>query len=90
MSELQHRAPHLKLPSKQERRSVHRRRIRDLLDTCQLQHPLRAGCEAVALGRDPRLTEAIAFGERFAAEHRWRAQDGAGCAGAGGKSAPAS
>jgi len=49
-----------------------------------------AGYEAVALGRDPRLAEAIASGERFAAEHRWRAQDGAGCAGAGGKSAPAS
>ena len=81
MSELQHRAPHLKLPSKQERRGVHRRHIRDLLDTCQLQHPLRAGYEAVALGRDPRLAEAIASGERFAAEHRWRAQGGAGCAG---------
>lgn len=54
MSELQHRAPHLKLPSKQERRSVHRRHTRDLLDACQLQHPLRAGYEAVALERDPR------------------------------------
>lgn len=58
MSELQHR-PQLKLPSKQERRCVHRRHIRDLLDTCQLQHPLRAGYEAAALGRDPRLAEAI-------------------------------
>lgn len=85
MSELQHRAPHLKLLSKQERRSVHRRHIRDLLDTRQLQHPQRAGYEAVALGRDPRLAKAIASGERFAAEHRCHAQDGAGCAGAGGK-----
>jgi hypothetical protein len=28
--------------------------MRDLLDTRQLQHPLRAGYEAVALGRVPR------------------------------------
>ncbi len=32
--------------------------------------PLRAGHEAVALGRDQRLAEATAYGERFAAEHR--------------------
>jgi hypothetical protein len=50
MSEHQHQAPHLKLPSKQERRGAHRRHIRDLLDTCQLQHPLRAGCESGGAG----------------------------------------
>ena len=33
---------------------VHRQRIRDLLDTCQLHHPPRAGYEAVALERYPR------------------------------------
>lgn len=82
--------PLLKLPSEQERRSVRRRHMRDLLDSCQLQHPLRAEYEALALGRDPRLAEGIASGERIAAEYRWRAPDGAGCPGAGGKSAPAS
>lgn len=56
MSELRHRAPHFKLPSKQERRSVHRRHMRDLLDTCQPQHSLRAGYEAVGLGRGARKT----------------------------------
>ena len=63
-------SPRLKPPSKHERRSGHRRHTRDLLDACQLQHPLRVGYEAVALRRDPRLAEAIASGERFAAEHR--------------------
>ena len=52
-------SPHLKLPSEQERRSVHRRHLRDLLDPCQLQRPLRAGYEAGAAPRAGTMKEGV-------------------------------
>lgn len=65
--------------------------ICDLLATRQRQHPLRAGYEAVAPGREPRAGRSHRVRRAVCgAAPRWRAQDGAGCAGAGGKPDPTS